>query len=314
MSEPRRHHYLPRFYLENFVNDNGFLSVFDREKNEYRFQQPVNTAVEKDMYRFKDVENNDRYDLENAFSRVENDTKAIIDKLDNSQKISKEDVDVLSIFLSAQRYRVPRFFKTSAELTDKIGKMIAKMNCPSIEQAERLINDSAESGKTISFTPKELFDFVHNEDKYKIGVAKEGDISLMTDLIPQVADYLKSMDWSFYFAPKDSLFITSDNPFILVPDDSVDTRFRGYGLTTPGVMKVFPLSPKTLVVISNKGHRVTARKINTKAVRHVNLHIARQCDRFIIAREKILLERIVHLTKIDEVVSGPKIVINGNIE
>jgi hypothetical protein len=44
LSGPKRQHFLPRFYLEGFTH-NGFLSLYDRDKKEYRKQQPASTGI-----------------------------------------------------------------------------------------------------------------------------------------------------------------------------------------------------------------------------------------------------------------------------
>ena len=61
MSSPKRHHYLPDFYLQSFCG-NGFIWVYDRELREYRKQTPINTAVKSNYYAFRDengVRNNE---------------------------------------------------------------------------------------------------------------------------------------------------------------------------------------------------------------------------------------------------------------
>lgn len=51
MSKPKRHHFLPEFYLNGFTRE-GLLCVFDRETGEYRRQAPKNTAVIGHFYAF----------------------------------------------------------------------------------------------------------------------------------------------------------------------------------------------------------------------------------------------------------------------
>ncbi|WP_181523117.1 DUF4238 domain-containing protein [Burkholderia cepacia] len=42
MHRPRRHHFVPRFYLEGFcADDERALAVYDRIRNEYREQRPA---------------------------------------------------------------------------------------------------------------------------------------------------------------------------------------------------------------------------------------------------------------------------------
>src|SRR2546423_12733762 len=63
LTGPKRQHFLPRFYLDGFTRD-GLVAVFDREKNEIRLQQPVNTAVIGHFYTMEDEEGRRRFELE----------------------------------------------------------------------------------------------------------------------------------------------------------------------------------------------------------------------------------------------------------
>lgn len=60
---PKRQHYLPKFYLEGFCKD-GKLAVYDRESDEVRVQQPLNTGVIGHLYTFEDSEGRKRLELE----------------------------------------------------------------------------------------------------------------------------------------------------------------------------------------------------------------------------------------------------------
>jgi hypothetical protein len=63
LSGPKKQHVVPRFYLDGFCRD-GLLSVYDRQKNEFRIQTPHNTGAITHYYTFTDAEGRRRYDLE----------------------------------------------------------------------------------------------------------------------------------------------------------------------------------------------------------------------------------------------------------
>ena len=83
MPKPKRHHYLPQFYLNGFCT-NGRLWIYDRTENNFRCQTPINTGVIKDYYTFLDEEENKDTKIEEMLSKVEGDTKPVIDKIDKT--------------------------------------------------------------------------------------------------------------------------------------------------------------------------------------------------------------------------------------
>ena len=53
LTGPKRQHFVPRFYLEQFVSGEA-LAVFDRTTGSIRWQVPDDTAVIGHLYTFED--------------------------------------------------------------------------------------------------------------------------------------------------------------------------------------------------------------------------------------------------------------------
>src|ERR1041384_1076630 len=106
MSNPKRHHYLPQFYLEGFTR-NGMLCVFDREKNEYRNQRPKDTAVIRHLYTWTDESGEKHYDLEQMLSLVEGRAKLVIQAIEKGANPSPLQRCHLAWFLALLACRVP---------------------------------------------------------------------------------------------------------------------------------------------------------------------------------------------------------------
>src|SRR3972149_6577246 len=98
MPTPKRHHYLPQFYLEGFCRDD-LLWVYDRDEKEYRQQTPQNTAVQKYYYSFENDNGERDAEVEGLLSLVETYTKPIIDKINNRESIDGNEKETLSIFI-----------------------------------------------------------------------------------------------------------------------------------------------------------------------------------------------------------------------
>jgi len=86
MNKPKRHHYLPQFYLKNFCK-NGFLWVYDRNNNEYRQQTPINTAVKKKYYTTTGPDGRSHNEIETVLANIEGETKHIIEKINEKKPL-----------------------------------------------------------------------------------------------------------------------------------------------------------------------------------------------------------------------------------
>src|ERR1700752_204600 len=52
-NDPRKHHYVPVFYQQNFVNENGLLWLYDRKRKTYKELHPLVICFERDFYAVK---------------------------------------------------------------------------------------------------------------------------------------------------------------------------------------------------------------------------------------------------------------------
>ena len=295
MNEPKRHHYLPQFYLKNFCK-NGFLWVYDRENNKYRQQTPINTAVKKKYYTTTGSDGKSHNKIEAVLANIEDRTKHIIEKIDRKKSIDLEDKCILSIFIAFLYGRVPEFEMEINELTEKFLKWYNKLAIPNEKQAEIIIKQFAETKDQENLSPKKLLDFVRNED-YRIKVPREHSLRSMYFLANEFPLIFIQMDWQFWYSSKNSSFITSDKPFVV----SRPQNYNGpYGIGTKGAKKLIPLNPKVCLVMCDKGESLINRQLSSKNVSDVNGFITLECDRFLISKEKSLLERLVKISKIDK--------------
>ena len=126
---PKRHHFLPKSYLDGFARD-GFVWLYDREKNEYRCQQPLNTAVIGNYYVFENKDGQKDYSLENFFSKIEGSAKSTIGKLEVRGEISPEERLYLAHFIALLLVRSPKFDREVNEVADAAAKHIVKYAIP----------------------------------------------------------------------------------------------------------------------------------------------------------------------------------------
>lgn len=300
LSNPKRHHYLPIFYLINFC-EKGFLWVYDRNKNEYREQAPINTAIQKKYYSFIGRDDKEHFEIENeVLSNIESDTKPIIDKINNKEIISLYEKIILAIFISFLHLRTPGFEKEINEIFEKFIKIFAKYCFPTEEYTKKIIKKAVSNNKQKDVSPKKLMDFV-NKENYKVKVHRDFSLKMMYNLAQELPIDLIQMDWQFCYSPKKSSFVTSDNPFVLIPSCNYKKEgVCGLGIRVPGVKKIIPLTQKVCLVIYDKGDNIENKDIPSREVEEINSYITKNCDRFLISRDKVLLEKLIKITNIDK--------------
>lgn len=84
MNRARRHHFVPRFYLEGFCADDArALAVYDRVRNAYRAQRPAEVAHRRDYYVYEDERGNPVFTIEEGLGEVEGAASTVIQRVDN---------------------------------------------------------------------------------------------------------------------------------------------------------------------------------------------------------------------------------------
>lgn len=162
-----------------------------------------------------------------------------------------------------------------------------------------MIEQFAKNKEEKSISPESMMNFIKKE-QYTIKVNKEWTLESMFNMARAISIYLFQMNWQFYYSSKSS-FITSDNPFVLIPPSGYKkSEIYGLGILTPGVKKIVPLTQKVCLVICDKGDKIEKINISSKEVREVNCYIAENCDNLLISGYKILLEKLKKITNIDK--------------
>lgn len=298
MSVPKRHHILPEFYLEGFCLE-GTLWLYDRELDEYREQTPRNTTVQAHYYSFRDESGELVTGIESALAEIEGQASPIVEKLSARVPLDWKERQILSIFLALLRVRTTDFEKEIGELTDTMYKEVNKIVFGTEETTEAILAEiESEIGETLQISPEEIMEVVR-EGRYEVQTERLHSLGLMFPLAEDLAKELFMMDWLMVFSPPVSSFITTDNPFTVVPPLN-RVPHRGVGISTPGAQKQIPLSQDVCLVLLDKGGRGFFLDIDKSQVRQINRNAATNCDRFVIARDEALLRSIVSLTRVDK--------------
>ena len=296
VTSPKRHHVVPRFYLDRFARD-GYLWVYDRERDEYRHQAPVNTAVYRHYYTFTDASGQRSTEVESMLARVEAGTKPILDNLDAHQLPSPEERALLASFAAFQLTRVPGFEHMVTDVLSTIVKQMMRTSFADVERAKASLRRTARSDKP-PVDPQAMVDFVRDE-AYELKINRNASLAQMLSLAIEIGPILASLSWVFVYTPAKKSYVTSDNPFtVIAPAAPKGGSQYGVGILTPGAGKFLPLGPSVALLMGDPGSATISRQARESLVRDINLAVTAKCERYVFAREERLLRNLVEHTNL----------------
>lgn len=243
MNIPRKHHYLPQFYLENFKiqpQSGKKPHIWQIEKGrEKKHYSPAieSTGCIRDYHSLDYAEGHDHKTIEALLSSVESEQKILVETICSEQRITTDQIRPLSEFISLMRHRVPSFAK-HIEI-----------------QLKALVLDTM---KTLYFTgelpppPEELkkkFDKVGIDETVKVDISNWKIISHMfqTGLSEESISLLTRLDFQIYTTHEPHTFVTSDNPVALFYPDYEKIKPYGVGIAFKGAELTLPLSSNILI-------------------------------------------------------------------
>jgi len=292
MSKPKRHHYLPDFFLRGF-GDGERLAVFDLEKNECRIQSSRNIAVIGHYYTFELEDGKKDDEIEKMLSRIEGRAKPVIEQLDKGLNISSEDRVHLAYFLALLITRTPRHEKSCADVADIGMKHLTKSFFPTPEAVYSYFKNTSEKmtkEQAISF-----HDFVHKE-RYIVKRSRNAAIVETIDRAQEVTPHIMIMDWLVAHTTEDKPFVLSDAPLgFIIDEKDKGTGEPVLGLLSNRAVKVLPLSKTTalLMVSVDPKAKLAHFDVGVEVVDQINTAVIQETDRIIIGKdEKTVTEAV----------------------
>lgn len=263
---PQRSHYVPKFYLENFVaSGENTLWVFDKKTKDLRSQLPKDTAVIKDYYLTSEEKKSGKDSkVETLLSLTENLAYDVIKKwLNKPRSLENSDINKILPFIASLHSRVPREIEITRKMSqialdqfieeikeqskdlDKIkndyNKFCKDTGNPHNMSIDQFIESSKDPtlGGKFEILPTE--DFVKGNSFSKMGT---------------IAEHFSKMNWSLLVAKDEDCFVTCDCPLNIFCLNERGMAIFGGGIGLRNVEIVLPLSPKVCLRIDkrNKSH------------------------------------------------------------
>ena len=227
MTNPIRQHYVPRFYLNNFINQsNDQIYVFDSDLKKSFKTKSHNIAIEKNFYTLHGTDEiiSDEYYIEKALSVYEGKhSKMLLNILEKKELPSDKESFLEFIALTFVR-----------------GKLIRKVITDvTLEVLEKTINILDRQGR-LPPPPPGL-----NKEDIKIKVTNTPHLIHMVEYFSATYRAIfANRNWKLIFSNhKDFHFITSDNPLISFMIEEKDFTFFSSPLHDIDGHLFFPLSP-----------------------------------------------------------------------
>lgn len=269
MSESKLHHYVPRFYLKNFVGADGKLYVYDKNSGRIFSASPNKIAAETHFYRLprsipKSI---DSLVIEKNLSELESTTSMIIRNIvgevassNPSQKISVSDDEKLTVseFLATQYFRTSELRKLMMYLLRDEGIIEGDL--------------SDDEVKALQFT-----------------------ILSESGLLENLGESIYNSIWIFAKNESNTSLITSDHPVCICIQKKNNKMWRkGLGALDEGSYVVFPLTPDVVLYCKEPSYWgrlkvldlcVSPVKLNSGMADHENSGQGFMSSRFLFSRQ-----------------------------
>lgn len=265
-NEKKKHHFIPKAYLRHFVNDDGKLRVYLKDRPEETiWSRPDETAFRNFYYsQPKSGGEWNNNSIEDFFGRYETKWSAFLQVIRDG-KFDEVDQEFLYEFMAMQVARTPA-------IRDSIELMLADLVLFEARKLNIL-------GKLP--TPPEGFKDILNH----VGVSIDPHMSIraMSSIVSGFSELLNAIGLCIVRNETGIPFVTSDNPIIWFDPTLPENLVKPHHWRRDGpVLFIYPIAPDLLILGSREarenfvslglfeGQRVEIKQVNT-----INRAIAR---------------------------------------
>lgn len=287
MKKKQRHHYVPRFYLEGFIDPKNVPLIWIYEKGNKNIIKAAaaDIAVRKDYYSFTTVSGEkDSETFEDALAELESKAAPLLQKIKNEELLTDEEKGVFSFFVAYTMTRVPNYRQNIEDIS---GGVIKKALMVAVSDRARFESDFAKLGKMRGEQQVKKI-----EDLIKLVLSGQYDIHVhpqfslgMIDIANELAPVFYRMNWAFIRSIDEYKFVTSDNPLYYYDPTHKPKSFDGVGLTNENTEVCFPLSRDLLLLCSWKKYK-GYYQVKNKNVKEINRRTVIYASRFVFSSQK----------------------------
>lgn len=268
----RRHHYVPRFYLDRFA-DQGRLRAFDRTRGETITTSPKAVAAENNFYRLPEVGPLYATQLEDALAAQDSESAAAIRNVVAEGRVSQSHRETLAAHIAFQLLRTRHHRNSARAVTAWMATAEAQVNLDrrlsdgdfELEseraRAERLLRQLANGELAVTLHEDELLRWSFRSLEMFFEELRSG--------------------WNWVIVVLTTpRFITSDHPVCFLGEPELGSPASNVGLMN-ALETWFPLDPRRALVLT-RDHSIGSPLIDLtdSHVRSINLRLALESERW----------------------------------
>ncbi|MDB5100890.1 MAG: hypothetical protein JWM80_5311 [Cyanobacteria bacterium RYN_339] len=285
MSEPRRHHYLPQFYLAGFTprgSKDDHLQVLDLQTGKTWRAKPASVAHQNDYYRLDDGAP-DPFALEKGLANFEGQAADALKGVLGEKQIGDFERRVVLVnFIALMALRVPSQRNILADFKKRTSVMLMQTMVSTPEVWERVKARAHADGVNVGDVSYErMRDFAMDTSRYTIELSREALIQTIFGPLDKIIPLLLERRWSIAIAAAGAgAFVCCDTP--VARHWTIDDHppfVPGFGLKHSHI--VFPLDRRTALLGTWDGDEEVFEADRVQ-VATINSHILASADRFVI--------------------------------
>jgi hypothetical protein len=280
MPDPKKHHFLPQFYLERFADSRvesklPHIHVTTKEARPRQYTAAIHdTACITDYHTidFKDVPP-DRERIETNLSKVEGRHKLLTDRVISTGVVDDTSKGDLALFVSLSHMRVPKFKRNiesmlSASVYSLGDAEMRASRLPPLPEALK------------QYQGKSLREFLRVEIYNWIMLAYMYDAAISSGF----ARILQGMEFRLVQAPPGRPFVTCDSPVSIFHPHYEKIRPYGVSPAFPEAEVTLPLTPGLSLLLTNE-QRAESALLTEAEVHEFNRRCVVMADRYVYSSE-----------------------------
>ncbi len=220
----KRHHTVPKCYLENFTDSDGFVWVLDTKDNIFRIK-PENILLENHFYTITLKDGEKSLVVEDTLANIEGAYIAIFqNKIEKELPLTNEERAEVAVFIAALYIRTSPYREG---LRGALGTLRSGVEDWE-KQFETMSEESKKAMAAIPSSGKGESISIDDLDKYLRNFNEHHSMNVIEQL-PEIAQIIFDMKWAIW-KDADSNFVTSDDPVVLLRPESI----KKYGANAIG--------------------------------------------------------------------------------
>jgi Protein of unknown function (DUF4238) len=263
-SEPRAHHFVPRFWLAGFTStgqQDGELWATDLVRAKQWPTNPANAGHRRDFYRISDPEVKDPVVVEKRLSQIEDAIAPLLKRLDQKQRrITKDEMEALATFMAVQFVRVPAVRPVLLGIADSIHRAEFSRYLRSPESWAAALKKAGIPADAPGAEYERSREF-ERSGQYSLTAGTDWYLDRGFKMVQGIVKSLMARHWGMSFSPSGS-FIGSDNPVSLEGPKGKMVGFKNADFV------FFPVSRHVLIYVTKE--RVRAPLVSRMYVAHQN--------------------------------------------